>query len=84
MSLDSKVYNKILLHRIRDSIDNILRVNQVGFRRNRSCTDQVHIIRRLIESCKNKNLSLYILFVNFKKAFDSIKSSGIGRTENLM
>ena len=77
MSMAAKVYNKILLNRIRGPIDNILRANQAGFRRGRSCTDQVHII--LIESAKDKNLPLYILFVDFKKAFDSIKRSTMFR-----
>ncbi|RXN36026.1 kinetochore Spc25 [Labeo rohita] len=58
--------------RIREPIDKILRPNQAGFRRGRSCTEQVHIICRLIESADDKNLSLYITFVDFKKAFDSI------------
>jgi hypothetical protein len=40
MSLGAKVYKKILLHRIRGPIDNMLRVNQADFRRNRSCTEQ--------------------------------------------
>ncbi|RXN37862.1 endonuclease-reverse transcriptase [Labeo rohita] len=71
-SMATKVYNKILFNRIREPIDKILRPNQAGFRRGRSCTEQVHIICRLIESADDKNLSLYITFVDFKKAFDSI------------
>ena len=75
MCLGAKSYNKILLHLIRDPIYSILRANQAGFRRNRSCTDQVHILRRLIESFNNKNLAFNIMFLDFKKPFDSIKRS---------
>ena len=44
MSIAAKVYNKILLSRIRDHIDLILRKDQAGFRPGRSCAQQIHIL----------------------------------------
>ena len=67
-----KLYNKMLLNRIRPHIDRYLRKNQNGFRAGRSTVSQVLALRRIIEGLKSKNLSAIITFVDFKKAFDSI------------
>ncbi|KAI8486765.1 hypothetical protein Bbelb_355130 [Branchiostoma belcheri] len=72
MSIAAKVYNKILLTRIREHVDPILRNNQAGFRQGRSCAQQVHILRRIIEAFQTHQLSLIVTFIDFKKAFDSI------------
>ena len=53
-------------------IDNILRKNQNGFRRNRSTTSQILTICRILEGVRAKNLQVTLLFVDFTKAFDSI------------
>ena len=75
MSIAAKVYNKILLMRIRDHVDPILRKNQAGFRPGRSCSQQIHILRRIIEAFGSYQLPLIITFIDFKKAFDSINRS---------
>ena len=75
MSIAAKVYNKVLLTRIRDHVDPLLRNNQAGFRPGRSCSQQIHILRRIIEAFGNYQLPLTITFIDFKKAFDSIKRS---------
>ena len=49
MSIAAKVYNRILLIRIRPFVDPTLKHNQAGFRTGRSCTQQVFILRRLME-----------------------------------
>ncbi|CAF4122059.1 unnamed protein product, partial [Rotaria magnacalcarata] len=72
MSVAAKTYNRILLNRIRGPLDPFLRVNQAGFRSGRSCIDQIHVIRRILEGAIEKQLPIFITFVDFMKAFDSI------------
>ena len=71
-SIAAKIYNALLLNRIEPKIDNILRKNQNGFRRNRSTTSQILTIRRILKGVRAKNLQATLLFVDFTKAFDSI------------
>lgn len=53
-------------------IDTLLCPNQNGFRKGRGTTSQILTIRRLIEGIKSKNLESVLVFVDFKKAFDSV------------
>ena len=71
-SIAAKIYNALLRNRVEPKIDNILRKNQNGFRRNRSTTSQILTIRRILEGVRAKNLQATLLFVDFPKAFDSI------------
>ena len=71
-SIAAKIYHVLLRNRIGPKIDNILRKNQNGFRRNRSTTSQILIIRRILEGVRAKKLQATILFVDLTKAFDSI------------
>ena len=68
----AKIYNLLLLNRIRPEVDLILRKNQNGFRSNRSTTGQILTIRRILEGVYAKNLPATLLFIDFSKAFDSI------------
>ena len=71
-SIAAKIYNALLPNCIEPQIDNILRKNQNGFRRNRSMTSQILTICRILEGIQAKNLQATILFVDFTKAFNSI------------
>ena len=62
-------------------INNILRKNLNGFRRNRSTTSQILTIDRILEGVQAKNQQATILYVDFTKAFDSIHR---GRTEQIL
>lgn len=71
-SIVTKTLNKMILNRIKPYIDPILRDNQNGFRSGRSTTSHILTLRRIIEEVNDKNLSAVLLFVDFKKAFDSV------------
>ena len=49
-----------------------LRHNQNRFRPGRSTTAHILAIRRLIEGIQNRNKKAIILYVDFRRAFDSI------------
>ena len=46
--------------------------NQNGFRSGRTITSQILALRRLIGGVKDKNLESILIFIDFKKAFDTI------------
>ncbi|XP_071123141.1 uncharacterized protein [Mytilus edulis] len=55
----------------------IHRYEQAGFRSNRSCTDQIATLRTIIEQSVEWQSSLYINFVDFERAFDSVNREGL-------
>ena len=71
-SVVSKVFNKMILNRIRSKLDQHLRINQNGFRPARTTVSQILALRRLIEGVKEHQLPAVITFIDFKKAFDTI------------
>ena len=71
----AKIYNLMILNRIRPYVDHILRKNQNGFRTNRSTSRQILALRRIIEGVKATNIPAILLFIDFSKAFDSIDSA---------
>ena len=71
-SIAAKIYYALQCNRMEPKLDNILRKNQNGFRRNRSTNSQILTIHRILEGVRAKNLQATLLFVDFTKAFDSI------------
>ena len=72
LSIPSKVLTRIILERLKNGIDSKLRTEQAGFRKDRSCTDHIATLRIIIEQSLEWQSTLYLNFIDFEKAFDSV------------
>ena len=72
LSVPDKVLNRVLLERMKEAVDPKLRDQQAGFRRNRSCANQIASLRIIVEQSLEWNSPLYINFIDYEKAFDSV------------
>jgi hypothetical protein len=73
----SKIFNKIILERIKNSLEAGPRKEQVGFSHNRSCIDQISTLRVIIEQSLEFQSPLQMLFVDYQRAFDSLSRAQI-------
>ena len=79
LSIPSKVLTRVILNRMKVAVDEALRDEQVGFRKDRSCIDQIARLRIIVEQTIEWSSPLYLLFVDFEKAFDSLDREAMWR-----
>ena len=72
MSVPAKCLGRCLIRRFGDDIDKMLRREQAGFRPRHDTEEQIFILRNIIEQSLECNTELYMVFVDYEKAFDSI------------
>ncbi|KAJ8727743.1 hypothetical protein PYW07_001862 [Mythimna separata] len=72
-----KLFASCLLERISSEIDSFQPIEQAGFRKGYSTTDHIHALDQVIQKYLEYRKPLYIAFIDFKKAFDSISHNSI-------
>ncbi|VDO93153.1 unnamed protein product [Schistosoma mattheei] len=72
LSVPRKIFNGVLLNRTKDSVGVQLPDQQAKFHKDRSCTDRIATLGITVEQSVERNLSLYINFIDYDKAFDSV------------
>ena len=77
MSCAAKVLNKVLLRRLQSVLDPFLRYEQNGFRLHRGTTTQILALRRTLEEARLHQATLFCVFVDFRKAFDSVSREAL-------
>jgi sorting nexin-29 len=67
-----KILSSIILERLKEYSEEILGEYQCGFRSQRRTTDQIFVVRQILEKFYAHDTDPHLLFLDFKKAFDSI------------
>ena len=63
----------VLLERLKAQVEPYMSEEQAGFRKDRHTIQQILILRLIAEKAKRKGIQVYHCFVDYQKAFDSIK-----------
>ena len=74
-----KVFNGILNSRISSFLESrdIIKQEQIGFRKGHRTTDHLFIINNLMKKYKLQRKNLFMCFVDYQKAFDSVWHLGL-------
>jgi len=64
--ITAKLYNRLLLNRIQDPLEKILRINQAGFCPGHGCVKQIHLSCRILDGVRDQNLPFVSTSVDFR------------------
>ncbi|CAM4830075.1 unnamed protein product [Rotaria magnacalcarata] len=72
LSVTGKIFSRIILNRIQNSVDERLLEIQSGFRSNKSTIDQIFTLKMTMERRREFNKPLFMCFIDIAKAYDSV------------
>ncbi len=73
LNVDYKVATKVIANRLAKVLPNIICPNQTSYAKKRYIGENVRLIADIIDYTKTKEIQGVALFLDFKKAFDSIE-----------
>jgi len=72
MCANAKLFNRVLLVRLRERLEMILLPWQAGFRPGRNTVEQIACLRMAVDACRARKRNMVATFVDFSKAFDCV------------
>ena len=72
-----KLFTKIITTMLEKKLDENQPIEQAGFRSKYSTTDHTHTINQLKEKCREYNIPLCVVFVDYEQASDSVQTQAI-------
>jgi len=79
LSVPGKVLASVMLKRLLAAVGGLLPESQCGFRQGRGTTDMIFTLRQLQEKAIEQRKPLYIVFIDFRKAFDTVDRETLWR-----
>lgn len=80
LNSDYKIAAKSIANRLKSFLPNLINYDQTGFIRGRFIGENIRLIDSVIGYAKENNIPGLLLFLDFKKAFDTIEWSFIRKT----
>jgi len=67
-----KLFANTIKNRLNEHLGEEMVEGQCGFRKGRSCIDAIFTVQQIIEKRKAYNLPLFLLFIDYEKAYDNV------------
>jgi len=74
-----KIFGRIVQNRLQVIAEGLLPDSQCGFCKGGGYTDMIFVVRQLMEKTREHGDSLFLLFVDLKKAYDSVPRDALWR-----
>lgn len=84
ISHTSKILLIILLNRMKTKVESEISDFQAGYRKGRSTTDMLFVLQLIIEKILSIKEEAIITFIDYSKAFDSVKHDHLFKTMRMM
>ena len=79
VSVGTKLLSNMILFRLKDAVDNVIREEQCGFMKCRGCVDQIFTLRLIIEKCLNYQTYSVISFIDYEQIFESVDRRALAK-----
>ena len=73
----------MILFRLTDFVDKVLREEKCSFRKGRGCINQIFTLRLIIEKCLSCQTHLVLSFIDYEQAFNSVDKRALAKVFSL-
>ena len=79
LSIVSKLFEKVIMSRLTEwsNSKGVIEEEQGGFRAGRGCVELIWLLREVIDGRREARQKTYILFLDVKKAYDTVWQNGL-------
>ena len=77
-----KLFANMIKNRLNEHLEDEMEEEQCGFSKGRSCTDAIFTVQQIIGKRKEYNLPLFLLFIDYEKAYNDVNREAVGSDVN--